>query len=97
VRKVGEKLTSSASLDKASPKELAISLWDALEMGKEESLMQCMCFVALRPQSRLMLDHVLAGDEKGLISDVKLKIEIRLASLTTFFSLALAHMYSIIL
>jgi len=44
-----------------------------------------------------MLDHVLAGDEKGLISDVKLKIEIRLASLMAFFSLALALLYSIIL
>jgi len=33
-----------------------------------------------------MLDHVLAGDEKGLISVVKLKIEIRLASVMAFFS-----------
>jgi len=32
-----------------------------------------------------MLDHVLAGDEKGLISDVKLKIEMCLASLMAFF------------
>jgi len=44
-----------------------------------------------------MLDHVLAGDEKGLISDEKLKIEMRLASLIATFSFALAFLYSIIL
>jgi len=45
VRKVGEKFPSSASLDEASPKELAISLWDVLGVGKEGSLMQYVCFV----------------------------------------------------
>jgi len=35
VRKVLEKLPSSASFDQASPKEFAISLWDVLGVGKK--------------------------------------------------------------